>query len=119
MSLSMKNTPLIALLVMLLLLLLSSCSSVGDSITEPIPMDKDLSSFTNDGHGLWGIYSWNYDETTGEIEAVPIRELEAHFDVTDYLQPPKCKVCLAIEILGHTTQMHDMWVLVTLMNPTG
>jgi len=80
--------------------------------------EGDNSQYCSNGRGLLGIYSWYYDEENGQIISMPMRDVGWHFDVTQYIKPPQCNDCLKIEILGNCTYPRDMWIWVTLKNPT-
>jgi len=101
----------------MLLMLLTGCSEVGPTSIPAVPNTIECNNLANT-RCLWGVYSWVYDEEAQRIDVLPLRNISTHWDVTGYLEPPECNDCLEIEILAITDDPNDMWVLVTLKNPT-
>ncbi len=101
----------------MLLILLSGCSAAGPTATPAVPNTIECNDLIS-SRCLWGVYSWVYDKDAQRIDAIPLRNTTAHWDVTAYLEPPECNDCLGIEILSITEDPNDIWVWVTLKNPT-
>ena len=70
------------------------------------------------GRMLFGIWDIGIDPVSREITIAPNRALEAHWDVTAAVSPPKCNDCLGIKVtnVDHVTHVISLWV--TLKNPT-
>lgn len=90
-----------------------------ESITQPdnpntaaAPMDEPAQRI------LFGIWDIDFDPISEFVSVIPSRNIEAHFNVTNYVTPPQCDDCLGITIEGFNP---DGWVYdikVTLENPT-
>ena len=96
------------------------CSGAkGDSVlpnNEPLiqPSEKEAQA----GRVLWGMWQFTFNESTGELTPIPLREAYAHFDITPMLLPPNCSDCVEIFIWHLDPVTHILDVDVTLKNPT-
>ncbi len=95
--------------------IITGCSNADNSAVVP---DIARANETGNSRGLWGIYAWDYDEAARTIDAIPLRDVEMHVNVTGYLEPPECNDCLQIKVAGVENNPDDMWVYVTMRNPT-
>ncbi len=120
---------LLVALTVVMAIFLSGCShsSQGDAILPsnfPTSPDSGQSTplinlpATAPGHHLAGIFDLKIDLNAGEIKAVPLRETEIHFNVTDMLLPPNCYDCLGIVVKDIDFTARCIKVEVSLKNPT-
>ncbi len=86
--------------ILIALLLTCGCSSGSDdpaapAVTDPTSTivgdlngDREQAANT-DGRHLWGYWQVHVDTALNEVMAVPLRSLEAHFDITGLLMNPE------------------------------
>ncbi len=115
----MKTMYLLSLMFILSLVVLG-CSGTDNTPTAPAQQSENtgITAATDSQYVLWGMWDWNFDLDKLEINAVPVRGPEAHFNVTSKVQPPECYDCLALAIAGFNPVTRIMNVNVTLKNPT-
>lgn len=107
------------------------CSNNGGSPAVPdVPgmpeLPENLSSLVQpvnpaeSGRDLWGIYNLVLNPDTMEIEVIPNRELEAHFNITSMLTNPNTCPNLNCIVLMVTSYIPPgmFHLAVTLRNPT-
>lgn len=70
------------------------------------------------GHITWGEWYVELDPETGKSSVVQERNNEAHFNVTSFLNPPKCDDCLKVIIAGWNPVSRIADVTIVLKNPT-
>ena len=66
---------------------------------------------------LWGMWEISFDPWEQAIKITPLRELQAHFNVTAILLPPECSDCLVITVNSFDPITHILDADVTLRNP--
>jgi len=111
---------------MLCLLATAGCSGANGGSILPKPDNESLIQSTeieaqNDaqsGRMLWGVWQFTFDESSGELTPIPLREAYAHFNVTPFLLPPDCNDCLKIKVNSFDTVTRILDADVTLRNPT-
>jgi len=107
-------------MVMLCLLAAAGCSNTqvtavtpsGDSLTQSPKKE------TQSGRLLWGLWQFTFDEASGELMPIPLREAYAHFNVAPMLLPPACNDCLKTKVNSFHPPTHILNVDVTLRNPS-
>ena len=89
----------ILLAFMLALVILAGCSSGGTNPAQPEGIEHEYREpADHGGHSLWGIFDLYLDTEAMEVKAVPIREVQPHYDVTGYLSPPACMDCITFTL---------------------
>jgi hypothetical protein len=105
------------LLMTALVFILAGCSN---SQTSSVIPDAEVNGEDRESQRvLWGMWniSFNLDEMTVDVE--PIRNLQAHFNITDMVTPPECYDCLEIHLNSFDPVTRIMDVDVTLRNQFG
>src|SRR3972149_8309291 len=93
--------------LILVALIASSCSGGGKS-PNPVEPSNGLSQSPEEFQfnrisentiilGAWQIY---IDPLAGEVNAVPLRTLDAHFNVSPIVRPPNCSDCFKAKNLN-------------------
>lgn len=104
------------------LLILTGCSG---GATEPVgvpdmPEVKGVESppvETDSQRVLWGIWNLAFDPVAMQIVIEPVRNLEAHFNITPMIIPPACDDCIEIAVNSFDPVTRILDVDVTLRNP--
>ena len=68
-------------------------------------------------HSLWGIWTLNIDISAFTAEAVPARNADAHYDITQMIVPPACNNCLVVSVNSFDPVTRIMDMDITLLNP--
>ncbi len=102
------------------ILLVLGCSSVNNS--NPATMMDDANAYvisadSDSRHMLWGIWNIQFDESGLEAVVEPIRNAQAHFNVTSMITPPACDDCVGIAVNSFDMVNRIIDVDVTLRNP--
>ncbi len=79
---------------------------------------NEASGVSDSSHILWGIWQFAYDEASCELVPIPLRDSQKHYNITDYISPPKCNDCLKIEILELIPAEHFIKLKISVRNPT-
>jgi len=91
----------------------------GDSVLpENNPLTPSPGKEAQSERMLWGLWQFSYDESTGELTPIPLREAYVHFNVTPILLPPNCNDCIKIKVNSFDTVTRILDADVTLRNPT-
>ncbi len=80
------------------MLAVASCSQgspVNTQLQPALDRANDL-----DGHVLWGYYRLYIDPSGPTVDIVPVRNVEKHFNVKAFVNPPKCNDCIKIKPTG-------------------
>ena len=111
---------LILTIGLLCLIPTSGCSYNRGGSASPVdsPVIPSPEKEAQSGRVLWGIWQFSYDESIGELTAIPLREAYAHFNITPMLLPPNCTDCLKIKVNSFNPVTHILDADVTLRNPT-
>ena len=104
------------------IIFLIGCSSgnmnpVGPMSQDPALYDAKFAS-ANDGHFLWGAYTFSIDPDSLSVEILPNRVADPHIDVTKYGQPPLCDDCIKTVMTKFDPITRIAEIEVTLRNPT-
>jgi len=106
--------------LILILLTFIGCSSGGE--LPVVPVDSHEAGTPERSkeiqRALWGVWSLKFNRDTFSIDAVPLRNPEIHFNITDFLTPPACDDCLSIEVIKFQPVNHFLRVKASLRNPT-
>ncbi len=92
---------------------------LGCSQTSPVDIElQPAFERSNDlnGHVLWGYYQIYIDPAGPTVEVTPLRQVEKHFNVKPFVNPPKCYDCIQIQPTG-PYQDHILPLNITLKNP--
>jgi len=113
----MKKLNLLLILV-IAGLTLTGCSD-GDvnpaaalDVASPIIAEREQGS----ERILWGAWIIDFDQATHEITINPLRNAQAHFNVTNMITPPECYDCLEIHVNSFDPVTRILDVDVTLRN---
>jgi hypothetical protein len=68
---------------------------------------------------VWTEGNLAWDDTADTLVFVPMRTPEAHFNVWNMLNPPKCSNCMKLTVVFHNKPAKLISVQVELRNPTG
>ena len=71
-----------------------------DSMNSPDVMREPVSGEDESNRILWGVWLIDYTLDEFTISAVPAREIQAHFNITDHLLPPECTNCFEINVVS-------------------
>ena len=102
---------IILAIVTLVLVSCSHGSPVNPQLQPALDRVNDL-----DGHVLWGYYKIYIDPAGPTVNVLPARQVEKHFNVKQFVNPPKCNDCLKIKVTGPFLN-HILPVDITLKNP--
>ncbi len=103
------------------MLILAGCSGGGAMPLSPdagMPSSPLVDRQPESSHSLWGMWNFTLDINAMKIVPVPVRGTMAHYDVTDYLTPPACDNCLAVEALEFIPAEKYLKIQVILTNET-
>ena len=93
---------LIIALIMLLAATLFSISCSGNSPVLPDSQDEAITGTLSNCENseasryLWGYYNISWDPETGETEVIPVRDIEAHYNVLKFLEHGPCTNCVSV-----------------------
>ncbi len=99
-------------------LLVVSCST-GNGIPSTPGLAEGVNSFNRDAdasHLLFGAWDLYLDPDLHAVDVLPLRDTDAHFNITQMVTPPACNDCLEFNVVGFDTQTRIMEVAVTLHN---
>jgi hypothetical protein len=98
--------------------LLFGCSSGVDApvIPDPIPVSNQAQS--NNGRIIWGVYKLAFSPDDDTVLVLPNRELEKHFNVTEFVKPPYCGDCVKVVGSYKNPPAKEWTIGVMLKNPT-
>jgi hypothetical protein len=66
---------------------------------------------------LWGFWTIHFDPIEMKVSIEPERNIQAHYNVTDYILPPACDDCLAIQANSFDPVTRILDADVTIQNP--
>ncbi len=108
----LKLTGFVVVLVLGFLVMLG-CSQASPADLQVSSPERDTNL---DGHALWGYYSLIIDPSVPSVEVIPLRDVEKHFNVKPYVNPPNCSDCIKITPTGPFKD-HVLPLNITLKNP--
>lgn len=104
------------------LLALSAIVAFACSSTAPtVPANSiNLSSQTaySSDRVIWGVFDMALDAEAGTAQIRWNREVEAHFNVTAWVQPPNCYDCVKVTDSSYNPATSRFYVQVAFKNPT-
>jgi len=106
---------IVLLIVSLVFLWNAGCAAL--SPVEPTSSPAGMYSAQDDGHLLWGYFHLYIDPSIPGVQAIPARQVLAHFNVKAYVTPPACDDCIIVTPTGPFKD-HILPIDVTLKNPT-
>ena len=86
--------------------------------TNPTGRDNRPARKLTGIHSLWGLWTFDFDESGGIMRAVPDRSALFHANVTPLLMPPACANCLSLATIQFSKPQGILDITATLMNPT-
>jgi len=94
------------------------CSNVGETPIAPYNANfKDVDGDTPSNRVLWGIWDITLDPSGLKATAIPERDIQLHYNITDMLIPPACDNCLDIHVNSFDPVTRIMDVDAILRNP--
>lgn len=109
----MTRLTLFVVLLAVFSMLILGCSA-PDPVTSPVEPERVTET---DSHQLWGYYRFLIDPAGPSIEVVPVRQIDLHKNVKQFVLPPACMDCIKIQPTGPYNN-NILPVDVTLKNPT-
>ena len=112
----MYNARLMPALVILVVITSGCSQTIKNAPTVPPPPIETGSINDTSGQLIWGFWEigFNPGELTVDIE--PVRDIQAHYDITSMVQPPACDDCLLIQVNSYDPVTQVLDVDVTLRN---
>ena len=106
-------------------LLAIGCSSGNVGILTPDEtIDEsscsEIAEFSSNGDSerlLWGIWAIGFDTGEMAVTIQPLRNLQAHFDITYMVTPPKCNDCITVTVNSFNPATRILDADITLRNP--
>lgn len=97
---------------------LTPAGNPGDEISgittdNPDPIREPVSERV-----LWGLWNLTFELGEMKIDIEPVRNLQAHFNITNMIIPPACDDCFSIAVKGFDPVTRILDADVTLRNPT-
>jgi hypothetical protein len=96
------------------------CSASGNS--APLPGREPIQNPTvrnvESDRVLWGVWQLRLSPDEITVEAVPLRDVLEHYDVTSAITPPECRDCLRVRLNLYDPDTGLFDCDVTLRNPT-
>jgi len=105
------------ILVTVLLVLTISCSGEGVVSTD-LEVGSHVGERSTAGHSLIGLYDVHVNIANGSVDAIPVRMVASHYDVTQWLIPPVCFDCFVIHLVGIDHDANQLTAEVTVKNFT-
>ncbi|HEX9744565.1 MAG TPA: PKD domain-containing protein [bacterium] len=108
----------------ILLIIMIGCTSGSNSPAGPPIHDTIPDELTANTHGSdsssripLGVYRFRIDLNTREVKVIPARQILQHFNVYQYMQPPKCDDCFHVKVTEIDRINHIAYLSVQLTNP--
>ena len=102
--------------VIVALMVIIGCSGAADT-TQPVVNAPTERTSSSDGRVIWGVYSLAFSPADGTVAIAPNRELEKHYNVTQFVQPPNCYDCVQIVGSIYNPPAQEWTLGVLLRNP--
>ncbi len=84
-------------IILPLIFIVLGCSGTGSQTTIP-EYDDGRNPGNVTQRILWGIWEIRFDASKKSISINPVREIGAHFNITNMVLPPYCDDCLEISV---------------------
>jgi hypothetical protein len=113
-SRAMTKAAYFFLIIVIGALVVFGCSQASPVIPTLQPAaDRTTDS---DEHMLWGYYRFYIDPAGATVSIIPVRQVEKHYNVKTFLNPPNCNDCITIQPTGpYNNQIIPLDI--TLKNP--
>ena len=110
----------ISLCFLILASLTVGCSTSPDSPVElpQTSLQDEYIAGISSAHFIFGVWSVGFDTSTNEIYPIAMRNIAAHFNITDFLTPPQCDDCLILEVIDYKPLLNVIKLKVSLKNNT-
>lgn len=109
-------------LILVMIAGLTGCSGGGDTPVTPADVEQVSNSagIQEDQHSLLGIWSADFDVASQQVSVTPLRHVDFHYNVTDFMTPPQCPLgeCFSIYVESYKPQTKIMDLQVILRNTT-
>jgi len=107
-----------SLILTVMALVVIGCSGGGASPTVPVddPASAAPERESESQRVLWGIWNISFEPDEMVVSIDPIRNAQAHFNVTNMVTPPQCYDCLEINVNSFDPVTRILDVDVTLRN---
>ena len=110
------------LIILLLIGFSLGCSGTVGNPAQPeglnIPAFPQRDSNSNSQRQLWGMWDIYLDTENLVATAVPARDIQAHFNITQMVTPPACNDCIKLIVNSFDPVTRILDVDVTLRNPS-
>ncbi len=108
-----------AIIMMVVVFTLGCSGASNDPTTIPDTITPQLNpGDTGNNHLLWGVWDIYFDTANLDAVAIPVREPQGHFDITQMLMPPSCLDCLKLKTNSFNPGTGILDVDVTIKNPS-
>ncbi len=103
-----------------LITIIMGCSgSGGDPVMTGEPIETPVSEHEGPSERvILGAFEIGFVNDSNSLSIEPLRDLAAHYNVTQYITPPNCEDCLEMIVTGFNPDGWVYDVLVSLRNPT-
>jgi len=117
------------LIILITAMLMLGCSGTGINPVTPTdnpgeiipaytPVEPDPVREPVSERVLWGLWNITFEPGEMKFNVEPVRNLQAHFNITNMIVPPVCDDCFSIAVKGFDPVTRILDVDVTLRNPT-
>ena len=115
----MLRTTILLLCASLFISLSIGCSSSQNNpvMTDNNHVNTSVKESTSSDQMLWGLWEIYFDEAKLKASLIPVRNPNAHFNVTFMILPPNCDDCMTLGINSFDTVSRILDVDVSLRNP--
>jgi hypothetical protein len=98
-------------------LIVFGCSGAPDTPTQPGLTAPTERTPSQEGRVIWGVYQLAFNPADGTVTVAPNRELEKHYNVTQFVRPPACYDCVKIVGSLYNPAAQEWTLGVLLKNP--
>jgi len=107
--------------MLIALLAITGCAGGSNAPTAPgDPVIPDIPKPTAAaGRHLMGMWEISYDLNALSCVVTPLRDAQAHYNITQMVQPPSCYHCLTVVVKEYSKAFHVLHVNVKLYNSLG
>ncbi len=118
----MRKCNLLSALALLIpfILIFSGCSgnNPDTGILPATPETVDNHNGAQSQAYLWGFWEFDFNPDTLQIDVIPYRESNPHFDVTQTLVAPACSDCVSVSINSFNPGTRILDADISLRNPS-
>ncbi len=109
---------LIILIAVFALITAIGCSNGGIDPAAPADVAGTAQAYSGN-RTVWGMWSFSFDPSAMVVSVEPQREMQAHFNITNTIQPPSCTDCLDIKVNSYDPSDGVVDLDITLRNTYG